>query len=444
MKKFLILTLAILFIFVSALKAQAQEQEQYELSALVLPNFIDTRCFFDFTRCDTSVSLPRCQPIKPIKAIWVLNELFVNRVGSVAGPTSCKGEICWSWKPLSTNQDKSLYEQQIFSSNLPIIIQYTNRLSQSVSKTIKNTTGLRKSASSLVNASQDFISSSFTAGKDRGITKERSITQSETREKAITTNITPLFHMFLAKGLQGVFVNNALYPFCYASAVDLFWKFYEQGKVDDLIHAFVLYITVKPQDLELSASKNITQIERAKLLYTLPNFDHSNERAKDYAWAQAVLFSQLLELEDFKSVREFTDKKLREAVAKYEVVIQKTAYELKDSDNTLSIAKFFFNKHIQDELQKQSSKDNNATIIIEDFYAKAAVNSIAYKATEEELKEFNKALQNNDPLLHKNFYVPKKRISPLLVVLGLGVAISGVISGILLFKRIKKKKNTTT
>jgi hypothetical protein len=76
-----------------------------------------------------------------------LDEGFYNKGGWGKGAISCKGEVCWSWEAR-----KSFFDWVLYSSNLPLKISNTERLSKNISQVIKNSQSLRKSASDAVNA----------------------------------------------------------------------------------------------------------------------------------------------------------------------------------------------------------------------------------------------------------------------------------------------------
>jgi hypothetical protein len=54
-------------------------------------------------------------------------------------------------------------------------------------------------------------------------------------------------------GLQNIF--HATYPFCFSASTELFYKAYNQNKVNDLIEAFIFYQTMQPKDIKFSNEK---------------------------------------------------------------------------------------------------------------------------------------------------------------------------------------------
>jgi hypothetical protein len=241
----------------------------------------------------------RCQNFKPSTPLLKLDETYYNKVGYGVGATSCKGEVCWSW-----SKGKDAFDLKLYSSNLPLRVSNVEKLSKSITQTIKNSKALKKDASSITNLALEFLQNSFGMTKGRDVAKERTITESKTQESAVEINTTTLFHRFLATALQGAFLAKP--HFCLASAVDLFYKAYNENRVNDLIEAFIFFQTLKPEDMVLTKEKEF--LNRAKLLYLMTEKEKTlNHTKKRFAWASALLFAKLLEWEEFQEVKRLVD-----------------------------------------------------------------------------------------------------------------------------------------
>ncbi len=339
MKKLVFTFIAITLPLILVLPIWAEQSQSgwLNLDRLILPNFVYGGCY-------------RFKPA-PTVVIW-LDERFVNTQGSELAPTSCKGgDLCWSWKIIDPQRDDFFADQEIFSSTLPLRITNTEKLSKSVAQTIKQSQSLRKSAGDMIKAAQEFIDANFGTGKERGMTKEKAITQSKTLEQAIELNVTPLFHLFLSKALQGN--QYTIYPLCHAAAVDLFMKMYKTDRVSDLVHAFVIYKTIKPEDIDFSSGND--QLNKAKFLYSLIGV-HSKAQA-DFAWAQAVLFSELLNWEELKDVKQYVESEIQKVYQKYNLMANKTTSELVPVDKTLAAAKYTLDKQITSQTEQSAIKD---------------------------------------------------------------------------------------
>lgn len=415
------LTLLLFISFLLCTQAFAIEQAKYSLSNLFLPNFVDSRCFSTFTKSEYNV--------------LSLDERYVNKIGSDLSPTSCKGEICWSWKVLKSNED--WFNQQIFSSNLPVRIADSRRISESISQTVKKHETLRKNASNLTSAAQEFVNANFHVAKGQSIQREKSMTQSESKELSVETSVTAHFHAFISKGLQGPLANFSVYPFCYSASADLILKAHERDKLDTLIHAFTIYRTIKPEDIAFSNSNNMLNI--AKLLYTLLNA--KKERAKDYAWAQSVLFAELIDTwAEFSDLKVWLQQEIQKIHAKYTLALSKTTKELyMGGEKELAITKFRKDKELAKQQQIQHST-------VEDIYLQSAVESITSKVPDDELHFDKQALENllsqNDVIVTKKFYTPPLREKLKTMQLAIPLAIAATAIGIVLvYARRKKEKN---
>jgi hypothetical protein len=80
---------------------------------------------------------------------------------------------------------------------------------------------------------QEFLQACFETGKEQRPVKERTITESKSQEQSVKTNITVLFHRFLAMGGQNAW--TAVYPFCLFSSVELFYQAYNSNRVNVLV-----------------------------------------------------------------------------------------------------------------------------------------------------------------------------------------------------------------
>ncbi|MCS7106337.1 MAG: hypothetical protein NZ942_03405 [Candidatus Aenigmarchaeota archaeon] len=397
-----------------------QQTQKYSLNKLFLPNFVYAPCF-------------SVKP-DPNTLIWVLDERFFNIVGSTLAPTSCKGgKVCWSWKVLTPKE--SLWDMQIFSSELPLKISDTQKLSESVSQTIKKSISLRKSLSNVTKDAQDFIKNNFESSDT--MTKEKSISKSKTTEKTTELNIIPQFHLFLSKALMGH--RQGSYPFCISSAVDLFFKAYYSDRVNDLVEAFTIYKTVKPEDIDFSNQNDM--LNRAKFLYTIAQADLGTsfldrQQRNDAAWAQAVLFAKLLDWKEFQEVRQFVDSEIQKAHSKYDKLIKSTTVEIAKTDKNLAAAKYYTDTEILKlkEIDEKTLKEKQNEI--RDNYMIDSIVTPEQKI----IQNFEKALSQNDPMLNKK--TVKTEILKLpkipLVVIPIAIVLIGAVTFVLIKKKKKK------
>jgi len=362
--------------------AEQPQQQQIPLNELVLPNFVYDHCHLT----------------EPLYKVIELDEGFVNEIGSELAPTSCKGKVCWSWKILKDGD--SIFAWQIFDSTLPLKISNVEKISKSISQIIKQTKSLRENNSNLINASRKFLKSSFSTSEEKRTTKERSLTESKSQEQASELNITPMFHKYLGMALQGSYVTA--YYFCISSAADLFLKAYENDRVNDLVEAFAIFKTIKPEDIEFSKSK--TMLNRAKFLFSISG-EYATE--KKFAWAQATLFAKLLEWPEFAQVKTTVDEYIDKVYNTYTMMKTKTTKEIAAQDKLLAGVKLATDKYI--------TENNLQPDAIEDKYAFAAVNYYRYNYHKETLKkvvemitqDLDKAMQNNDQILTAKLIKPK-------------------------------------
>ena len=370
-----IISTILFFLPLPVLANTTDTTEEITLDRLILNNFIETNCQFFKT--------PKSWKV------FDLYEGYVNMVGSRVAPKSCKGQVYWSWQTPFAGAD--FFTWQLYDSTLPLSIRNIEKISKSISQTIKQTESLRKSSSSLVDAVQEFIKSSFSSSKERATTKERTMTESKTQEQAVETNITPAFHKFMGMALQGPFITH--YNFCLSSAVDLFFKAYDSDRVNDLVEAFVVYKTIKPEDLEFSSSK--TMLNRAKLLYSI--HDANDERAK-HVWAQATLFAKLLEWQEFEKIRNITDSYIDKVYATYQMLKRNTTKDILQNDKLLAAIKYTTDKKLtsQQNIENAKIEDKYTTVAAYYHYKNKDENKVA-----EIQKQLDTAIQNNDELLTK-------------------------------------------
>lgn len=426
MKKFL-LALSVLASFASAnTNANTNNANSFDISKvkvnqLLLPNFVNTHCHF----------------FKPLFPVLTLDESYVNKEGSNYAPVSCKGGVCWSWKVLNKKSDTLPWEDTIFSSNLPITIENTERMVKTISRTIKQEHGLRKSASSIINAAAEFIQNTFE-------------TNQKTQEQSIEQNVTPLFHMFLAKAVEGPF--PAAYPFCISSAVDLFFKAYKTNRVDDLVRAWIIYETIKPQDIDLS--NQTTLLNRAKFLYSLlmkagmPN--KQLERAiNDGAWAQAVLFATLLNWPQFKDagITQKIDSEIHKTYARYMILKNETTNQIAQKNKTLAALKYIVDKKYINHINPGKIGKQEVYKISDDYIVLAAFEPVLKTtlSTDEQKKlitTLTQAEEKHDKLL--SLKLPKvhhkvdiKKITKYAIGI---IVITAVIPMIFIAKKLYKSK----
>jgi len=425
MKKAIAATIATVSLILPATvqgKATQQSNNTIAINYLLLPNFVDTHC----------------QNFKTLKAVIELNESFYNKVGFGVGAVSCKGEICWSWE-----RGKGPFDWKLYSSNLPVRISNIEKISKNITQTVKNSYSLRRDASSIVNAAQDFLQASFGAVKEHNISKERAITESKSQESSVETNITALFHRFLSMGLQNALQAN--YPFCFAAATDLFYKAYNENRVNDLIEVFTFFQTIQPTDLRFSNEKSF--LNRAKLLYLIAEGEAQSSEQKQFAWSSALLFSKLLEWNEFQDVRKIVDDYIDKVYEKYQLLKSHTTKELLELDKELAVFKYAVDAQLQLENKTQDISE------IEDRYAMLATLKFFDAKVKEELikqlqQRFDEALKKNDPVLNaklvKEDTVLVKIIKENPKAAGAGAgAVIGIagVAGALYFRKKKQKES---
>jgi hypothetical protein len=449
MKKIVIAFLtAVNLLSIPAVKAQAQNATVGNNTAvetagnnvipginyLVLPNFIETRC----------------QPFRALNPILELDERYVNTRAWGTGAQSCKGEICWSW-----NDGKGFFDWQFYTSNLPLQITNVEKLSKSITQTIKSSHSLRKDANSVVNSAQEFLQAGAGASKGRDTVKERSMSETKTQESSVQTNITILFHRFLGMALQNVF--PAKYNFCLSSAVDLFYRAFNTNRVNDFVEAFIFFQTIKPEDLQFTNEKDF--LNRAKFLYLISLTDAKNSKEQQqFGWAGALLFAKLLEWEEFQEVRKLVDDYLDKVYKEYQLLKTHTTKELLQIDKNLALLKFAVDYNLRNANKTQETDEWYGHIATFKFFEPKAKQAWEQQVAPELQKQLDEALKKNDPILEAKFikdkeelkvanFVKEKPVVAGAVGVGAGAVGVGVVGALYLRKRKQnppeEKQNST-
>jgi hypothetical protein len=366
----LLFTLLLLFLFVIAGKAEIT----ISINQLLLQNFIETHC----------------QPFRALKPVLELDETHFHYKAWGSGAKSCKGEICWSW-----DRGKGFFDWKFYSSNLPVQITNVEKLSKSITQTVKNSHSLRKDASSVVNSAQEFLQIMAGMGKGRDIVKERAMSESKVHESSVQTNITILFHRFLAMALQNVF--PAEYYFCLSSAVDLFYKAFNTNRVNDLVEAFIFFQTIQPGDVKFTDGKDF--LNRAKFLYLIAQKEANTKEKQQFAWASALLFAKLLEWEEFQEEGKLIDDYIDKAYKEYQLLKTHTTKELFKIDKELALLKFTVDKDLQMHNQTQEAEDWYAHVAMFKYFDTKTRQMWEQQGFKELQKQLDEALQKNDPIL---------------------------------------------
>jgi hypothetical protein len=397
------------------------------INSLHLQNFIETHC----------------QYFRALKPTMELDERHYHHEAWGSGAKSCKGEICWSW-----NRGKEFFDWQFYSSNLPLQITNVERISKSITQTVKSSQSLKKDASSVVNSAQEFLQATAGGGKGRDIVKERAMSESKVQESSVQTNITILFHRFLGMALQNVL--PAQYNFCLASAVDLFYKAFNTNRVNDLVEAFIFFQTTQQKDVRFTNGKDF--LNRAKFLYLIARKEANTKEKQQFAWASALLFAKLLEWEEFQEVRKLVDDYIDKAYKEYQLLKTHTTKELLGIDKELALLKFVIDKDLK--MHNQTEEEE-----VEDWYAHVAMfkyfdiktRQIAEQQLYPKLqKQLDEALQKNDPILEAKLVEEKKELNvaklvkekPAVAGVGVGAVGIGVVVGALYFRKRKKQSST--
>jgi hypothetical protein len=396
------------------------------INYLLLQNFVETHC----------------QQVRALKPVFELDERYVNQKAWGTGALSCKGEICWSW-----SDRKTYFDWNFYSSNLPLQITNVERLSKSITQTVKNTQSLKKDASSVVNSAQEFLQATAGAGKGRDTIKERSISESKVQESSVQTNVTILFHRFLGMALQNAL--PAEYDFCLSSAVDLFYKAFNTNRVNDLVEAFIFFQTTQPADIRFTDGKDY--LNRAKFLYLITRGDANSKEKQQFAWASALLFAKLLEWEEFQDVRKLVDDYLDKVYKEYQLLKRHTTKELFKIDKELALLKFAVDRDLQMHNQTQEVEDWYGHIAMFKYVSPQARQNAEQQVFPELQKQLDEALQKNDPILEAKLVEEKKELNvakfvkekPQVVAAGVGAGAigMGVVSALYLRKRRKQNKN---
>jgi len=397
------------------------------INYLLLQNFVETHC----------------QQFRALKPALELDERYVNMKAWGTGANSCKGEICWSW-----NDRKTYFDWDLYSSHLPLQITNVEKLSKSITQTIKSSRSLRKDASSVVNSAQEFLQASTGGAKARDIVKERSMSETKSQESSVQTNITILFHRFLGMALQNVF--PAEYYFCLSSAVDLFYKAFNTNRVNDLVEAFIFFQTVSPEDVKFTNGKDY--LNRAKFLYLIARKEADTKEKQQFAWASALLFAKLLEWEEFQEVGKLVDDYIDKVYKEYQLLKTHTTKELLKIDKALALLKFTVDKDLQMQNRTQEAEDWYAHIAMFKYFDTKRRQNAEQQLYPELQKQLNEAFQKNDPILEAKLVEEKKELNvaklvkekPAVVAgaMGAGAVGIGVAVGALYFRKRKKQSST--
>jgi len=390
---------------------------------LILQNFVETRC----------------QQFRALKPVFELDERHFHHEVWGAGAKSCKGEICWSW-----NRGQGFFDWKFYSSNLPLQITNVERLSKSITQTVKSSHSLKKDASSVVNSAQEFLQASVGGGKARDTVKERSISETKSQESSVQTNITILFHRFLGMALQNVF--PAPYNFCLASATDLFYKAFNTNRVNDLVEAFIFFQTVSPEDVRFTDGKDF--LNRAKFLYLITRGGADSKEKQQFAWASALLFAKLLEWEEFQEVRKLVDDYIDKAYKEYQLLKTHTTKELLGINKELALLKFAVDKNLQNANKTQEAEDWYGHIATLKYFDQKRRQEIEQGLFPELQKQLDEALKKNDPILEaklikdepkgaKIVNIAKEKSKELVAAIGIGVA---GVTGALYFRKKKQRE----
>jgi len=260
----------------------------------------------------TACNIPAKQPVLK------LSSAFINSQGSTVAPTSCVGQVCYSWQTLQAGA--TAFNYTLYSSSLPIQINDSQKLSKNLQLTIQQSNSIKKDSANAVNAALEFLSTSFSTSKQLNNSQSSSISQQKSLEQNISTNTSALFHKYLATALQGD--RQTKYPYCLASAVNLFYNFYNNYESDKLVESYVIFRTIKPDELDFT-NKHDT-LNYAKFFYIL--------QPSQNAWAQATLFAELITQPEFAKVKEQADYYIDKVYKTYEQLkTQTTADILKDN-----------------------------------------------------------------------------------------------------------------
>jgi hypothetical protein len=396
------------------------------INYLALPNFVETHCHY----------------FRALNPILELDERYVNMEAWGDGAKSCKGEICWSW-----NQRRTYFDWSFYSSNLPLQITNVEKISKSITQTVKNTHSLRKDASSVVNSAQEFLQASIGGGKGRDTVKERAMSESKTQESSVQTNITILFHRFLAMALQNVF--PAKYPFCFSSSVDLFYRAFTTNRVNDLVEAFIFFQTVSPGDVKFTDGKDF--LNRAKFLYLIAQGGADSKEKQQFAWASALLFARLLEWEEFQEVKKLVDDYIDKVYKEYQLLKTHTTKELLGIDKNLALLKFAVDKNLQNANKTQEAEDWYGYIAMFKYLDPKRRQMLEQQDYLELQKQLDEALKKNDIILETKLIkeeppqiakiVKENKVMAGAVGVGAGAVGMGVIGALYLRKR--RKQNLT-
>jgi hypothetical protein len=269
----------------------------------------------------TACSIPAKQPILK------LSSAFVNTQGSTVAPTSCVGQVCYSWQ--TPQAGATAFNYTLYSSSLPIQINDSQKLSKNLQLTIQQSDSIKKDSANAVNAALEFLSTSFNTSKQLNNSQSSSISQQKSLEQNISTNTSALFHKYLATALQGD--RQAKYPYCLSSAVNLFYNFYNNYESDKLVESYVIFRTIKPDELDFT-NKHDT-LNYAKFFYIL-------QPTSQNAWAQATLFAELITQPEFADVKQQTDYYIDKVYKTYEQLQTQTTADILKTNKKLAAFKY--------------------------------------------------------------------------------------------------------
>lgn len=461
--KYVALLLATLFLCFATAFAENSQQQRPSFFDLQFINVVDTNCHI----------------ISPEKPVLKLNSRFYNKVGSDTAPVSCKGQICWSWQ--TPNAGATSFFYTVYSSNLPLKITNTDKIYKELSQSINQSLSIRKDKKNMISAVKEFIQSNFESGKERKTTKERSIKKGKTHEEIMEQNITPLFHRYLSQGLHGNV--EGVYPYCLASAVDLFFKAYETNRTNSLVKSFIIHKTIDPKDIDISNSPDY--LTYAKILYearfipftykdkktiktVAKNFNKALSemlKLKEPIWAQATLYASLLEWNEFAEVKKHFDEYIAEIKRDYDKLMNHTTKQLLQEDELLGNMKlimdyYYFNRknnlklsEIADTYLRLAINKAFITSLPKEYEPQKYVNAIKEVANEllAQAKETTPIATKLNEILtanytekaEKDFELPseKKRKKMIIALAILGIAVVILIAGILIWRKRNDKKN---
>lgn len=121
----------------------------------------------------------------------------------------------------------------------------------------------------------------------------------------------------------------------------MFYRAFNENTVNDLVEAFIFFQTIQPGDIKFANGKDV--LNRAKFLYLIEitNKDGAiNHKKRQFAWASALLFSKILEWEEFKVIKKLVDDYIDKIYKDYELLRTHTTRELLEIDKELAVLKY--------------------------------------------------------------------------------------------------------